>query len=520
MAGLVKPGDPGFYDTFEDMAKAVPILRLNADSIAGLSPGEAARAQALLAEYRGHLDSNPLLGYLPAGPKHFAFHGSDSKTRAIFGGNRAGKTTTAVVDDLIQMTPAELLPAHLRQFKQHSCPFYVRLMAPDMKRTMVPVIHEKLRQWTPKSLMKGGSFDKAYSKTDEVLRLECGCRFDFLSYEMDLDKFGGAALHRCHYDEEPPEDIRNECLWRLVDFGGDELFSMTPLKGMSWMYRKIYKRDGEKLPSGRDRVRRWTIGIRDNRMLSPDEIDAAIAELDNPAERRQREFGEFAERGGPVYPNFMEARCPDVTKEQLAGMDVVVGIDPGLRWAGFVWIAYDRDNYALIFDSVKLEGERFENGVNPGHYVALIREKEKQWGLTKPHYVVDPAMRIRSLVNSESVQSELQRLGLPVMVGQNDVEAGVSHIRRRLSSGSLKICERNSQLFDEAIEYSAEERDDGVFQVVKRNDHLLDAMRYAIMERPWMPPKRQTRVDMGNVATGPPRRPARGYNPSVMGEMV
>jgi hypothetical protein len=31
-------------------------------------------------------------------------------------------------------------------------------------------------------------------------------------------------------------------------------------------------------------------------------------------------------------------------------LDVVVGIDPGIRNAGFVWVGFDRDLVAYVFD--------------------------------------------------------------------------------------------------------------------------------------------------------------------------
>lgn len=496
--------------SYEEMRAAVPQVEFDQVAIEAMDPIARGQAIELLLEWNETLKANPMLGYTPAGPKHWEFHESTALRRLISGGNRAGKTTTAIADDIIQMSPVELLPEHLHQWKRHECPFYVRLMAPDMKRTMIPVIHQKLKEWLPKELLRGGSFERAYDKTNQVLQLECGCRFDFLSYEMALDKFGGAALHRCHYDEEPPEDIRGECLLRLVDFGGDEVFSMTPLQGLSWTYRRLWKRRGEKLPNGRPRIEAWGIGIDDNRTLSEEDIEAALAEITNPAEYRQRRYGEYSERGGQVYPTYGDTRHPGWLPDELRYHEIVVGIDPGLRWAGFCWIAFDRNNYAYTFDAVQLNGEDFDNGVTPQHYVELVRAKERFWGLCRdgrrPMYVIDPAARIRSLIDGKTIQSELANRGLHTIAGDNDVEGGIANIRGRITDGSLKVAERCTILFDQAVEYSFEDRDDEKTMVKKVNDHVLDAQRYALQQRPWMPKptKKLWLPGSADVAQAPP----------------
>jgi phage terminase large subunit-like protein len=60
------------------------------------------------------------------------------------------------------------------------------------------------------------------------LRFNDGSYIDFLTYETDLDKFGGPQRHFLGYDEPPPRDIRDEGLVRLTRFGGFEMFAMTP----------------------------------------------------------------------------------------------------------------------------------------------------------------------------------------------------------------------------------------------------------------------------------------------------
>jgi phage terminase large subunit-like protein len=207
------------------------MLRIDAEALAALPAAERDRATALLEEYEAALRVNPMLGYAPH-PKQRVFHESREPVKAFLGGNRSGKTTAGVLDDLIQAVDRESLPEHLVAYKRWEPPFHCRIVVPDFTSTLEGVIFEKLREWAPRAQLVGGAFDKAYDKTLRKLSFKNGSTFDFLTFEQDLDKFGGAAKHRIHYDEEPPHSIRKESMMRLIDFGGDELFTMTPLQGM------------------------------------------------------------------------------------------------------------------------------------------------------------------------------------------------------------------------------------------------------------------------------------------------
>jgi phage terminase large subunit-like protein len=452
----------------------------------------------------------PIAFYEAAGRRHHEFHlaARPRSIRLLAGGNRAGKTTTGVCDSLIQMTPPALVPDHLRAYKHHDCdhdgPYELRVVVPDMIRTGDP-IKAKFKEWTPKDMLGKHGWATSWKDKDSRLTLECGCFMELLSTEMDLDKHGGTARHRIHFDEEPPEKYFVENMARLVDTGGDALFTMTPLKGLTWVFHQLWK--NRSMPH----ITGMTIGMRHNKHLRPEDIEFVLSLITNEAERRQREFGEFAERGGPIYPNFMDAMAPHPDREHIGEREVVVGIDPGLRFAGLVWIAFDRDNNAFVFATVKIQRGDVDE------YVRRIHAVNKAWGITRPDYLIDPASSAGNLVDGLSVMDALAMRGIFTIPANNSVEAGISEVRRRINMGALRMSDRLTTLQDEAIEYAAEDREDGVFKPVKGNDHLLDAMRYGLMYRPWLPPPEHRAVADGvdtQVATGPPRRHPAG---SVMG---
>lgn len=487
---------------------------VDTDRLEKLSAGGKLEARLLLQEVERLKSLNPMHFYRPNSEKHAAFHASTAGVRAIFGGNRSGKTTTAICDDIIQMAPAELLPKHLLGYKVGSCPFYVRVMTPDMQRTMIPVIHHKLREWLPRALIPQG-FDKHYNKAGQFLQLECGCRFDFLSYEMDLDKFGGTALHRCHYDEEPPEDRREECLVRLVDFDGDEIFSMTPLKGMTWSHRQILKNDDPD-------VFRVTVSMRDNPNLNARGVERKLRLLSEDA-RRMREQGEFHNAAGYCYPEVRDWTIQRAPDETYASYDVLVGIDPGIRKAGLTWTAWNGEVF-VTFDVRTLRDQTVDG------YVSEIKAVNARYGLKddRVHYIIDPAARARSLTNAESVESELARLGVYTEHGPNDVDTGVLMLRRMGNAKSWAIVEDLKEFIEDLSEYPLVEHADGTIHPSKTgNEHAADSVRYAIGARAWpdeelaAEPASLTRNVVAtdhDVATGPPRR--RGREAGAAGAMV
>ena len=392
--------------------------------------------------------------------------------------HNSGKTTMGIVDTLIQATPKELLPARLHPYKQYECPFYCRIMTPDMERTMRPVIHQKLQEWLPKALLKNGEWSRSYMRSSEQLYLECGCRFDFLAYTMETDKFGGASLHRCLYDEEPPEDIREECLMRLVDTNGDEIFTFTPLQGLSWSYHRIYK--NRRNP----RLHFTELSMRDNKTLAAEGVarvlDDPILGLSEDA-KRMREEGRFHNRLGFVYPTVRLWTCAMPDPQTLRAHETLVCIDPGIRKAGLVWIAYDGENF-LVYAARELQS------TDVAGYVAEINRVNAQFELEpeKVSFVVDPAANQRSLVNKLSVVDELRRLGVYPEDGHNDVDAGVLLVNRLGNAGRFLVVAGLEDFIDRMAEYPIDVWADGTLHPAKTgHEHVCDAARYGVSARAW-----------------------------------
>lgn len=456
---------------------------------AGLPAVEQARVDALLAELEASPSSNPFhrwhvcpewcgVPWCQPRPTQHVFAAASTRIQAAFCGNRWGKTTTLVCKCLVQHAPDELLPERLKPFKiATGSPVTGRILCPS-EQVMVDHLIPSLQMWCPPSMFRGGSWSKAWDKAHNVLHFKGGGRLGCYTYKQDPTTMGSSALDYVGYDEPPPEAIRNESLARLIDRDGFEMFAMTPVNmvggGIGWIYRTIYKRREHPdvtVVSGE--------GGRQNPSINQKALERVLSSYSDE-ERRAREFGDFMHFGGMVYPGgFEKVVVPPLTPQQLDGHDIVVGIDPGLKKAAFVWGAFDNDNRCVIFD------ERVVQEGTPADWVGAIREVNLKWGIKDPLYVIDPSARNRSLTDAESVEGLFQRQGIYPIHGQNQVFAGVSQIRLRIQDGGFFVTENCRGLRDEAEEYREEDRPDEEFKVVKERDHELDATRYLCMSRPW-----------------------------------
>ncbi len=459
-------------------------MRIDTSRLSKLSPSERKEAERLLAAYKRELESNPLLTYNAPGsprrhPKQLEFHAAKTKIKALIGGNRSGKSAAGVVDDLIQLVDREALPSHLVDFKKWQPPVYGRIVAPKFNENIEGVIFPTIRQWVPRSQLMGGSWEKAFSKQRRVLSFANGSWLQFLTFDQDLDAHAGAALHFVHFDEEPEGDkgleLFNENMARLVDFDGDFKLTMTPLFGLSWSWDLIWEARHTD-----PNISVIQVDSFDNPFVNHEALRAYFDSLPEEIARARRR-GEYVHFKGRFYDEFTDQKhvVEPRTREQVAGQNIVVGIDPGLVRTGVVWVAFDSDNVACVFC------ELYPKDQVPAAVAAEIHEINKRWNITPDYYVIDPSARNRATINAEQIQSEYGRAGIWAIPGQSDRAAGILEVKRRLQQGSLFVTSDCSNLIWEFGRYRKDPKSSDEFAAVKQDDHLLDALRYVCMSRPW-----------------------------------
>lgn len=443
-----------------------------------MSPEDRKVAEAEIQNIEKIAGLNPLSVFEPHSPAQALFMDAQTPVVAAFAGNQFGKSTSLVVRALRECLPVEFIPQVLLKGKRFGFdePCHGWILCPSNDK-IYDSIFPALREWAPREALHKGDLDSAYDKQHRLLRFARGDTIAFKTYEMEPDKLGGATLHWVGYDEPPPRLHRDECVTRLLRHSGFEMYAMTPLKtNTGWIKRDIYKqRESPDITVIRG-------SMHDNKLLPKESVERTLNSYANDLWRRAREFGDFVEVSGMVYPDWERCVVDPFTPEQVKGWDIVIGIDPGIRNAGFAFLGFDGENRAFLFDDALLQDK------TAADYAALLKERQGRWGYEDPLYIIDPAARSRGQTNAETMLTALSREDIYSVPGQNDVEAGVMQLRTRMDDARFFCSSDCRRSRDAADEYALEDREDGAFKPVKNGmEHVLDACRYGVMARPWYP---------------------------------
>lgn len=428
-----------------------------------------------------------IYGYEPH-EKQLLFHMSSARKRLFVGGNRSGKTVGGAVE------------ATWRALGEHPYiavpppPTYGRVVSVDFKEGVEKIVKPEISRWLPPSKIRGGSWSSGYDNELKTLYLENGSFIEFMSYEQDVEKFAGTSRHWVWFDEEPPEDIYNECLMRLIDTGGDLWVTMTPLEGMTWTYDTLYEATNPNEKTYDPSVFVVEVESTMNPHLNPGEMDILLANMDED-DRKAREKGLYVPRGGLIWPNFDEKIhvIDPINPRQMKPGDWLhfAGMDHGLsNPTSWHWYAVDREGRIVVYDEYYIKDEVVKT------HAANVLERERSHGVIPSYRVGDPSIRNRDPITGTSVQLEYILHGVPIILGNNDVPAGLDIVRRRFGGNGLPIklyiCRNNTQMVWEIKRYrfdlwahkKMDREKNKKEEPRKLNDHACDDLRYACASRP------------------------------------
>lgn len=423
-------------------------------------------------------------------PKQKIFHESNKRTRLYIGGNRSGKTTGGIVEDIWWLThkhPYLDTPKHR--------PVAGRIISVDFANGVNKIIIPQLKQWVPPSQLRGGSWFSAYDSQERTLNFENGSFVELMSYDQDLDKFAGTSRDFIHYDEEPPEDIRIECLARLIDRKGREWFTLTPVEGMLWIYDQIY----EPGLNGNPGISVIEVDMAENPHLDQDEVEEFLGKLTD-SEREIRGHGKFVQRAGLVYKKFK------------FDTHVIDSIDPKLfkgsqyRWYmsldhGFnnptavLWHAVDKDNKVITFD------EHYEAEQTIDYHSTVIKGRREVHGRTPDVHVCDPALGQRQAITGTSIQTEYAIRGIGFALGNNDILTGIAKVNQYLDVNAnnqpnwlitrncVNLVREIQRLRWKTWASKKQQSENNVYdQIHKKDDHACDSARYFFSFLPELKP--------------------------------
>lgn len=436
-----------------------------------------------------------LWGYEPHA-KQLKFHSSTARVRLYIGGNRSGKTTGGIAEDIWWLTgrhPYRSVPEG---------PIRGRVNTVDFTNGLEKIILPEFARWLPPSDLINGSWEDSYDKTLRTITLDNGSFCEFMSYDQDLDKFAGTSRHFIHFDEEPPEVIYTENKARLLDTGGSHWFTMTPVDGMTWIYNEIY----EPGLAGLNGIEVIEVDMTENPYLAQAEVQHFIGGL-SEEEKDARVHGKFIMLGGLIYKHFdprpgglhVLSEYHDPPKDYVW----MLSLDHGFNNpTAVLWHSIDPDGRVLTFK------EHYQEGWTVDKHAEHIHKINKELGRGPDILIADPSIRNTDPITGTSIHQEYIKYGLPFSLANNDVAAGIIRTAKYMEpykggQALWHVTQNCTNLIKELQRYrwktytnrKSASQNNAFDQPHKKDDHAADSLRYAIMSRPELTSEYQARKE-------------------------
>ena len=409
--------------------------------------------------------------------KQLLFHKNTKRNRWVFGGNRSGKTECGAVETVYMACGIH----PYRQNKKDVSGWVVSLS----RQVQRDVAQEKILHYLKPSLiekivMVSGSKSSPESGMIDFILVKNSfggtSKIGFRNCEQGREKFQGASLDFVWFDEEPPQEIYDECKMRVLDKKGDIFGTMTPLKGLTWVYNEIYLNE-----SGSDEIWCEHMEWDDNPYLDKEEIKLLTSSMSGE-ELEMRRYGKFVNSSGLVYSEFDESVNVIEPFEVPKDWYDNISIDPGLN------NPLSAHFYAEDFDgNIYVIAEHFEAKKDVFYHSQRIKEicEKLDWpkGFDGRYSaLIDSAASQRTLASEKNVCELFYENGIDVNPRVNkDMCSGISMVKSYLKDAEGKsklfIFKNCVNLIREFKSYWWGTGDNPI----KKDDHALDELRYYLM---------------------------------------
>ncbi|HCU55983.1 MAG TPA: hypothetical protein DIC18_01450 [Clostridiales bacterium] len=410
--------------------------------------------------------------------KQMEFHKCPKRNRWVFGGNRSGKTECGAVEAV--WWARGIHP--YRENRKDVCGWVVSPTYEVQREVSQSKILSYLRpEWIVDVTMQSGRKSSPEGGVIDYITIKNALggvsRIGFKSADQGRERFQGASLDFVWFDEEPPQDVYQECLMRVMDRKGEIWGTMTPLKGRTWVFDEIYR-------NIRANPEVWSITMEwaDNPYLDPEEIKLLTNAFDKESVESRR-YGRFGEEGGLVYPEFDESvHVVDPFPVPPEWYDNI-SIDPGLHnplSCHFYAVDYDGNVYVIA--------EHYESGKDIDYHAKRIKEiadglKWHRDAKGRLKCIIDSAASQRTLSSLKSVSDLFYEKDILCDTSvDKDLWSGIAQVKSYLKERPPRIV-----IFRNCVNMIREIK--GYYwgkgdAPIKADDHAMDELRYYLMSKP------------------------------------
>ena len=452
-----------------------------------LTEAEKRELLGLLETKQRNRDENQLAHYSPY-KKQKQFHASGSmpavRERLLMAGNQLGKTWSAGFEVAMHLTGRYPAWWAGRRFDHPTIGWAASITSQGTRDTVQRMLLGRPGEWGTGAIPKESIISikrAAHGVADAVeiilVRHTGGGQSSITlkTYDQGRERWQGETLDFVWFDEEPPLDLYSEGLTRTNATGGFVFMTFTPLLGMSEVVKRFLI---DKVPGSV--VTNMT--IEDAEHYTPAQRAAIILQYPEH-ERKARAHGIPMMGSGMVFPV-----AEDAIKVEAFRLPTfwprIAGIDFGWDHPfAACWLAYDPDADCVYVTDVFRMRE-----ATPGAHSIVLRSKGAWIPTAWPHdglqHDKGSGEELAGLYRKAGVNMLKQNASHPPQgqekegEGGNSVEAGLLEMLERMQSGRFKVFAHLTDFWEEFRLYH---RKDG--KLVKMNDDILSACRYALMMR-------------------------------------
>lgn len=399
--------------------------------------------QNLLTPDRAEWEADPVNATLEAYEDQLPFLAADKRYHAFISGIGAGKT-----NGLIQRA---LLNVHY--WNPGETGMLVAPTVPSLRNVILP----ELRKWNVLNTCE-------YRASEKTLVWPNGSRVILESADNDrkIDRLRGPSIAWAGLDEPATVSKRawDILVGRLRTGQYRNAFVTGTPKGYNWVYERFHP-EGDRFTDDVNPVLNVPTTANPH---TPDDYRQEIVEEYEGSFYEQEVLGSFVKFEGLVYPWFDEDnQLPYEDLPSVEDLDrVIYGVDWGFKNPSVILaIGVQGDSY-YVFD------EFYERRCTTDVLSETIQQMQDRY---RPGPIFcDPS-------EPADIQ-ELQNDGLDARKAMNDVTPGIKKVSSR--SDSLYVSISCQNLINEFGMYQYKNQD-GTDDVLKKNDHACDSLRYALL---------------------------------------